>query len=194
MRKIFNNVLLLQYLEVGATLKVFANGGYYEIVSVSDIMNNAEFTAVDIYGKPQTFKYTDIEHLLVNGEVVDMEDLEQGYKDPEEPDAEESDDEDTEDEEESDGEDEDDEFSDDEVPDFQEPGGEGDGEDEEGDLADWFNPGDYVQNVDPMSSDFQKRGAVILVESDGYVSYEHYSVEQGRMITKLSHHSNLRRV
>lgn len=197
MKRIFDNGLLLQYLESGARLKVFARGGYHEITSVSDIMDNATFTAVDIYGKPTNFKYTDIEHLLVNGEVVDMETLERGYEEPSndvESDSDgEGDEGDT-----DDGDDSDSDFdpdgSDEDFSDFE--AGEGDEspdiEDEPEEIEDWVKPGDYVQNVDPNSTSFRTMGSVIISEGN-HVSYQYYCTKEQRMVTRTTHKSNVRR-
>lgn len=198
MEHYFDNGLLAQYLQTGSRVQVFVMGGYYDINSVSDLQNPVKFVAYDVNGSPSEFKYMEIEHLLINGQVVDMDTLEKGFEDSvdmeDEEEMEDIDDEDMDDDEE--GEDLGEPPTDDEGGDDMDFGFGDDegGDDEEPGISDSYRPGQFVQNIDQHSPYYGRQGLVVLSEENGYVRYKMYCPNERRMISRTIHKKYLRRV
>lgn len=71
--RIFDNVLLKQYIDVGADLKVYANDDWYTISDKSDVADSIDAVGQDEYGAPHRFGYQDIKQIKVNGDVITLE-------------------------------------------------------------------------------------------------------------------------
>jgi hypothetical protein len=71
--KYFNNVVLAQYVVTGIPLKVYVNGQYLIIPDVYEISDSIIGSGMDPDGNMQQFDYREIDHLLVGGNIVDLE-------------------------------------------------------------------------------------------------------------------------
>jgi hypothetical protein len=76
----FDNRLLGHYLATGVDVKVFINGVYYTLASSEDVANPVIGYGYDFNGKTYEFDYRGIEHILINGVPIDMEQLEKAFK------------------------------------------------------------------------------------------------------------------
>lgn len=162
----FDNRLLAQYLSTGSDIKVFVNGQYYILASEDDVENPAVGYGYDLNGKTYKFDYRAIDHILINGKPLDMEQLEKAYNSASGQDS--------------------DKKTDAEKPaDKKQEPAEKDTEktEEEPKKEESIRLGDFVQNIDPVHTSFKTRGSVVLVEND-YVTYEYYSAESKRMTTR----------
>lgn len=174
----FDNHYLMQYLMAGADVRVYVDQDYYDISSADDLLDPDEGTGFTIYGEPYKFDYKQIEHIIVNGNVIDLEALqdmvkkEEPKEEPaeEEPAKEEPKDDDT-------GNDEtkadaggDEEAAEEDTA--EEDTADEEPTEEEPKKEESIQYGDYVQNIDPASPHFRTRGSVVLAEND-YIIYRY---------------------
>jgi len=117
----FDNVTVGQYAMTGVPLKVYVNGEYLTITDPDDVENPLIGFGMLPNGEMEQFDYKQIEHLLVSGNVVDLETYKKAMEDDD------KEDDDKEDDSEDDSED-----SEDEGDDSEE---EEEGEEEEDDAA-----------------------------------------------------------
>tara|TARA_R110000868_G_scaffold178163_6_gene417715 strand:+ start:831 stop:1277 length:447 start_codon:yes stop_codon:yes gene_type:complete len=71
--RIFDNILLKQYIDVGAKLKVYANHDWYSIADKSDLSDKIDAIGQDEYGGAHRFSYQSIEQIQVNGQTITLE-------------------------------------------------------------------------------------------------------------------------
>jgi hypothetical protein len=71
--KYFDNVVLAQYVVTGIPLKVYVNDGYLLIPDVYEISDPNIGSGMDPDGNMQQFDYREIDHLLVGGNIIDLE-------------------------------------------------------------------------------------------------------------------------
>lgn len=160
----FDNRLLAQYLATGVDVKVYVDGVYYVLASAEDVSNPVVGYGYDLNGKTFEFDYRGIEHILVNGVPIDMEQLEKAYKGG--------------DEKSKDGEAE---------ADKTEP------KKDEKEKKESISIGDYVQNVDFTRPEFLTKGSVVLVEW-GWVTYEYYSDDAKRLTRRTVHERMIKKI
>jgi len=183
----FDNQYLLQYLLSGASeLKVFADDEYYTISSADDLLDPDVGHGYDIYGEHDTFDYKMIDHVMVNGQIFTLAQLQdsvaadeedaKGGADKAEKDTDKSDakaaDKDS-------GEDKEDDKEDDKE------------EDSEPKKEESIQIGDYVKNTDPTHSQFGTKGSVILSEA-GYIAYRYFDATSNANFSTI--HVNARQV
>lgn len=132
----FDNRLLGQYLSTGVDLKVFINGVYYILASEDDVRNPAVGYGYDLNGNGYEFDYRAIEHILINGIPLDIEQLEKAYKGTEE------------------------------KSDSGEKEASKDSAKDDKKAEESFKIGDFVQNIDPVNNAFTTRGSVVLIENN----------------------------
>jgi hypothetical protein len=72
-KKYFDNTIIIQYAAAGAPLKVYVNSEYLTITGVDDIENPIYGFGMRVDGSMQPFNYADVEHLLVAGNIVNLE-------------------------------------------------------------------------------------------------------------------------
>jgi hypothetical protein len=71
--RIFDSVLLKQYLDVGAKVKVYVNHDWYSIVDKSDLSDPIDAIGQDEYGGTHRFSYQSIEQIQVNGKIITLD-------------------------------------------------------------------------------------------------------------------------
>lgn len=71
--RIFDNILLAQYIDVGAKVKVYANSEWYQIVDKSDVADKIDAIGYDEYGGDHRFSYQQIEQINVNGKIITLD-------------------------------------------------------------------------------------------------------------------------
>jgi len=71
--RIFDNVLLAQYLDVGAKVKVYANHEWYTISDRSEVSDSIDAMGEDEYGGTHRFSYQSIEQIQVNGKIITLD-------------------------------------------------------------------------------------------------------------------------
>jgi len=71
--RIFDNILLSQYIDVGAKLKVYANSEWYTITDRSDVSDSVDAIGYDEYGGDHRFSYQEIQQIQVNGQIITLE-------------------------------------------------------------------------------------------------------------------------
>jgi len=71
--RIFDNILLSQYIDVGAKVQVYANSEWYSIADKSDVSDSVDAVGYDEYGGDHRFSYQEIEQIKVNGQVITLE-------------------------------------------------------------------------------------------------------------------------
>lgn len=71
--RIFDNILLAQYIDAGAKVKVYANSEWYDIVDKSDVSDRIDAIGYDEYGGDHRFSYQEIEQINVNGQIITMD-------------------------------------------------------------------------------------------------------------------------
>ena len=98
----FDNVTVGQYAMTGVPLKVYVTGEYLTITDPDDVENPLIGFGMLPNGEMEQFDYKQIEHLLVSGNVVDLETYKKAMEDDdkEEEEAEEGEEEESEKEEE----------------------------------------------------------------------------------------------
>jgi hypothetical protein len=72
-KKYFDNTIIIQYAAAGIPLKVYVNSEYLTITGVDDIENPIYGFGMRVDGSMQPFNYADVEHLLVAGNIVNLE-------------------------------------------------------------------------------------------------------------------------
>jgi hypothetical protein len=132
----FDNVTIGQYAMTGVPLKVYVNGQYLTITDPDDVENPLIGYGMTPNGEMDSFDYKQIIHLLVSGNVVDIETYNKAMEDDAKEEEGEEDDEEKDDEEKEEGGDEEKEEGGDEE---KEEGG-----DEEKDKEDSENPFESV--------------------------------------------------
>lgn len=169
----FDHRLLGQYLATGVDVKVFVDGHYYVLASEDDVQNPVVGYGYDLNGKTYKFDYRGIQHILINGVALDMEQLEKAYEKKS-----------------GDGKDSDAKKTDSKKTDTatEEPPTE-----EEPKKEESIKFGDFVQNIDPVNNFFRTRGSVVLVEND-FVTYEYYSNDSKGMTTKTVPLSSVKKI
>ena len=100
----FDNVTVGQYAMTGVPLKVYVNGEYLTITDPDDVENPLIGFGMLPNGEMEQFDYKQIEHLLVSGNVVDLETYKKAMEDDDKEDDDKEDD-DKEDDSEDDSED-----------------------------------------------------------------------------------------
>ena len=76
--KVFNNVILGQYVLTGVPIKVYVSGRYLQITDADDLEDPIFGFGMDEDGDMMRFDYRAIEHLLVSGNKVDLETYNKG--------------------------------------------------------------------------------------------------------------------
>ena len=71
--RIFDNVLLAQYLDAGAKVKVYANSEWYTLADRSDVADKVDAVGYDEYQGAHYFSYQTIEQIQVNGQIITLE-------------------------------------------------------------------------------------------------------------------------
>ena len=132
----FDNVTIGQYAMTGVPLKVYVNGQYLTITDPDDVENPLIGYGMTPNGEMDSFDYKQVIHLLVSGNVVDIETYNKAMEDDAKEEEGEEDDEEKDDEEKEEGGDEEKEEGGDEE---KEEGG-----DEEKDKEDSENPFESV--------------------------------------------------
>lgn len=180
----FDHRLLGQYLATGVDVKVFVDGHYYVLASEEDVQNPVVGYGYDLNGKTYKFDYRGIQHILINGVALDMEQLEKAYEkksgDGKDSDAKKTDSKKTD-------------TATEEPPAEEEPKKEEPPAEEEPKKEESIQFGDFVQNIDPVNNFFRTRGSVVLVEND-FVTYEYYSNDSKGMTTKTVPLSSVKKI
>ena len=68
--KIFNNVILGQFVLSGVPVKVYASGRFLTLTDADDIEDPVIGFGMDEDGDMHRFNYTDVVHLGVSGNIV----------------------------------------------------------------------------------------------------------------------------
>lgn len=166
----FDNRLLGQYLKTGVDVKVFVNGVYYVLASPNDVTNPVIGYGYDLNGGTFIFDYRAIDHILVNGSPISIEQLEKAFTSKNEPEEQSKD-----------------------KPESKKEPKEKDSKEDDVKKEESISIGAYVQNIDPSSTDFKTKGSVILSE-DGFATYEYYSTKTRNMTRKTVPISNLKKI
>lgn len=69
----FDNDYLKQYIQLGATLKVYVDRQWYSITDLTDLESNQYGVGIDATGKPKTFRYPEIEQINADGYVMSID-------------------------------------------------------------------------------------------------------------------------
>lgn len=72
---IFDNEYLKQYLEQGVELKVFVNREWYAVTDITDVESSQYGLGIDVQGKPTTFRYSQIEQINADGNIMTIDQL-----------------------------------------------------------------------------------------------------------------------
>ena len=72
-KKYFDNTIVAQYAVTGVPLKVYVNSEYLTITDADDVENPIYGFGMRVDGSMHPFNYADIEHLLVAGNIVNLE-------------------------------------------------------------------------------------------------------------------------
>jgi len=83
--KIFNNVIVGQFVLTGVPVKVYVYDRYLTITGADDVEDALIGFGMDEDGDMQQFKYTDIVHLSISGNKVDLDTYNKGMGAKEEP-------------------------------------------------------------------------------------------------------------
>lgn len=150
----FDNKFLMNYLNLETELKVYVDSEYYTIADAYDISDPEVGYGYTVYGEPRKFDYRAIQHIMVNGKTFTLEQLQQAYGEKPEKDA-------------GEGE---------EKPKEEEKPA------EKGKKEESVQMHSYVQNIDIGHPKFLTKGSVIAL-GEGWVTYEYYSTETGKMTT-----------
>ena len=158
----FDNKFLMYYLNLDTDLKVYVNGEYLDIADAYDVSDPKTGYGYTIYGETRKFDYRDIEHVMFGNKTFNLDQLEKAYSSKEEePEKEEAPKE---------------EKPKDEKPAEEEKPAEPEKKEESVQLH------SYVQNIDHTHPKFLTKGSVVMI-GEGWVTYEYYSNETGRMTT-----------
>ena len=71
--KIFNNVIIGQFVLTGVPVKVYVGGRYLIITEADDVEDSTYGFGMDEDGDMQQFDYFAVEHLMVSGNVIDLD-------------------------------------------------------------------------------------------------------------------------
>lgn len=154
----FDNAFLRYYLNLDTDLKVFVDGGYLDIADAYDIANPNIGIGYTIYGTPVRFDYRDIEHIMFGNRTFTLDQLEKAYAPKDSKDAKEE------------------KPEDEEKPEGEEKPAEKEKKEESVQMH------SYVQNIDIGHPKFKTKGSVIAL-GEGWVTYEYFSSETGKMST-----------
>jgi hypothetical protein len=151
----FDNKFLMYYLNLEIDLKVYVNGEYLQITDAYDVSDPNVGYGYTIYGEPRKFDYREIEHIMVGNKTFNLDQLEKAY-----------------------------------APKDEKPKGEKEEEKPKGETEEEkpakaeenIQMHSYVQNIDPTHPKFQTKGSVVMLD-EGWVTYEYYSTESGKLST-----------
>lgn len=76
--KVFNNVIIGQFVLTGVPVKVYVGGRYLHITDTDDIESPDMGFGMDENGAMRHFNYMEVEHLLVAGNLVTIDTYNQG--------------------------------------------------------------------------------------------------------------------
>ena len=79
--KVFNNVIIGQFVLTGVPVKVYANGRFLTITDPEDVEDPLMGFGMDDDGAMKHFQYTAVERLLVQGNEVTIDTYNQGMED-----------------------------------------------------------------------------------------------------------------
>lgn len=71
--KVFNNVIIGQFVLTGVPVKVYVGGRYLIITEADDVEDSTYGFGMDEDGDMQQFDYFAVEHLMVSGNVIDLD-------------------------------------------------------------------------------------------------------------------------
>jgi len=83
--KVFNNLIIGQYVLTNVPIKVYVESRYLTITDVDDIEDPSVGFGMDENGAMQQFDYRMVNHLLVAGNTIDIETYNKAIAGPEEP-------------------------------------------------------------------------------------------------------------
>lgn len=83
--KVFNNVIIGQFVLTGVPVKVYVDGRYLIITESQDVEDPTYGFGMDEDSEMQQFNYFAVEHLLVNGNVIEIDSYNKGMGATEEP-------------------------------------------------------------------------------------------------------------
>ena len=89
--KIFNNVIIGQFVLTGVPVKVYVGGRYLIITEADDVEDSTYGFGMDEDGDMQQFDYFAVEHLMVSGNVIDLDLYNKGMGATEEPESDKAD-------------------------------------------------------------------------------------------------------
>ena len=89
--KIFNNVIIGQFVLTGVPVKVYVDGRYLIITESQDVEDPIYGFGMDEDSEMQQFDYFAVEHLLVNGNVIEIDSYNKGMGATEEPESDKAD-------------------------------------------------------------------------------------------------------
>ena len=71
--KVFNNVIIGQFVLTGVPVKVYVGGRYLIITEADDVEDSTYGFGMDEDGDMQQFDYFAVEHLMVSGNVIELD-------------------------------------------------------------------------------------------------------------------------
>jgi|TARA_R100000541_G_scaffold753_4_gene4366 hypothetical protein len=89
--KVFNNVIIGQFVLTGVPVKVYVNGRYLIITESEDVEDPTYGFGMDEDSEMQQFDYFAVEHLLVNNNVIELDQYNKGMGATDEPESDEAD-------------------------------------------------------------------------------------------------------
>ena len=162
--KIFNNVVIGQFVLTGVPVKVYTNGKFLTITDVDDVEDPTMGFGMDTDGRMHQFLYSAVEFIQVQGNIVDIETYNKGMaalhgggSSEDKKDSEEKEDTKEKDKEEDKEED---------TPDAMGPAENIVKEDHY-----TFGTGDIINNKNPNCTHYGSKGIVIQIPQKGYVRY-----------------------
>jgi len=87
--KVFNNVIIGQFVLTGVPVKVYVGGRYLIITEADDVEDPTYGFGMDEDGDMQQFDYFAVEHLMVSGNVIDLDFYNKGMGATDEPESDE---------------------------------------------------------------------------------------------------------
>jgi len=87
--KVFNNVIIGQFVLTGVPVKVYVDGRYLIITESQDVEDPTYGFGMDEDSEMQRFDYFAVEHLLVNGNVIELDSYNKGMGATDEPESDE---------------------------------------------------------------------------------------------------------
>ncbi len=149
----FDNKFLMYYLNLETDLKVYVDGEYLDIADAYDVSDPDVGYGYTIYGESRRFDYRDIEHIMIGNKTFNLDQLEKAYGTEEEKPSDEKQ----------------------EKP-------EDEKEEKPAKAEENIQMHSYVQNIDPTHAKFNTKGSVVMLD-EGWVTYEYYSDESGKLTT-----------